>query len=220
MTVLTILAYNMQTFIFSAKCLSEYEIGKGLKSFFFCYDRVVKEVTTMNAAERRIKITHLIAQSDGPVSATALAAQCGVSRQIIVGDVALLRAGGLAVLATPRGYILENPAAPVYAERRVVCHHGDERLREELYTVVDLGGALIDVTVEHPVYGQICAPLHIFSRFDADAFCKKIQNPGTRPLCDLTGGIHLHTLRAADEATLSRVVRGLKDGGFLLTEER
>ena len=142
----------------------------------------------MNAAERRIKITHLLAQSDGPVSATALAAQCGVSRQIIVGDVALLRAGGLAVLATPRGYILENPAAPVYAERRVVCHHGDERLREELYTVVDLGGALIDVTVEHPVYGQICAPLHIFSRFDADAFCKKIQNPGTRPLCDLTGG--------------------------------
>ena len=76
------------------------------------------------------------------------------------------------------------------------------------------------MTVEHPVYGQICAPLHIFSRFDADAFCKKIQNPGTRPLCDLTGGIHLHTLRAADEATLSRVVRGLKDGGFLLTEER
>ena len=50
----------------------------------------------MNAAERRIKITHLLAQSDGPVSATALAAQCGVSRQIIVGDVALLRAGGLA----------------------------------------------------------------------------------------------------------------------------
>ena len=174
----------------------------------------------MNAAERRIKITHLLAQSDGPVSATALAAQCGVSRQIIVGDVALLRAGGLAVLAPPRGYILENPAAPVYAEPRVVCHHGDERLRDELYTVVDLGGALIDVTVEHPVYGQICAPLHIFSRFDADAFCKKIQNPGTRPLCDLTGGIHLHTLRAADEATLSRVVRGLKDGGFLLTEER
>lgn len=131
----------------------------------------------MNAAERRIKITHLLAQSDGPVSATALAAQCGVSRQIIVGDVALLRAGGLAVLATPRGYILENPAAPVYAERRVVCHHGDERLREELYTVVDLGGALIDVTVEHPVYGQICAPLHIFSRFDADAFCKKYKTP-------------------------------------------
>ncbi len=71
----------------------------------------------MNAAERRTKITHLLAQANGPLSATALAAQCGVSRQIIVGDVALLRAGGLAVLATPRGYILENTSAPACAER-------------------------------------------------------------------------------------------------------
>ena len=70
----------------------------------------------MNAAERRTKITHLLAQANGPLSATALAAQCGVSRQIIVGDVALLRAGGLAVLATPRGYILENTSAPVRSD--------------------------------------------------------------------------------------------------------
>lgn len=175
----------------------------------------------MNAAERRIKITHLLTQADGPLSATALAAQCGVSRQIIVGDVALLRAGGLSVLATPRGYILENTAsAPIHAERRVVCKHGDDRLHEELYTVVDLGGALIDVTVEHSVYGQICAPLHIFSRYDADMFCNKIQSPAARPLCDLTGGIHLHTLRAPDEATLDRVVQGLKEKGFLLTDEK
>lgn len=174
----------------------------------------------MNAAERRTKITHLLTQADSPISATALATQCGVSRQIIVGDVALLRAGGLAVLATPRGYVLENTVAPAHTERRVVCRHGDDRLHEELYTVVDLGGALIDVTVEHSVYGQICAPLHIFSRYDADVFCKKIQSPGARPLCDLTGGIHLHTLRAPDQATLDRVVQGLLDKGFLLTDEK
>ena len=173
----------------------------------------------MNAAERRTKITHLLSQAEGPVSATALAAQCGVSRQIIVGDVALLRAGGLAILATPRGYVLESSAAPVYAERSVPCRHGSDRLQEELYAVVDLGGALLDVTVEHSVYGQICAPLHIFSRFDADAFCRKLQAPDARPLCDLTGGIHLHTLRAPDEATLDRVVQGLRERGFLLTEE-
>ena len=65
----------------------------------------------MNAADRRTKITQLLSKADKPVSATVLAAQCGVSRQIIVGDIALLRAGGLAVLATPRGYILENAAA-------------------------------------------------------------------------------------------------------------
>ena len=167
----------------------------------------------MNAADRRTKITQLLSKADKPVSATVLAAQCGVSRQIIVGDIALL--------ATPRGYILENAAAtPAYAERRVVCRHKEDRLLEELYTVVDLGGALIDVTVEHSVYGQICAPLHIFSRYDADAFYQKIQQPGARPLCDLTGGIHLHTLRAADEAALDRIVQGLKDKGFLLSEDK
>lgn len=177
----------------------------------------------MNAAERRTQITHLLARADKPISATILAAQCGVSRQIIVGDIALLRAGGLAVLATPRGYVLESDdaaSAPAYAERHVVCRHMDDRLLEELYTVVDLGGALIDVTVEHSVYGQICAPLHVFSRYDADAFYQKIQQSGARPLCDLTGGIHLHTLRAADEATLDRVVQGLKDKGFLLSADK
>ena len=164
----------------------------------------------MNAAERRTKITHLLAQANGPLSATALAAQCGVSRQIIVGDVALLRAGGLAVLATPRGYILENTSAPACAERHIVSHHDNSRMLEELYTVV---------TVEHAVYGQICAPLHIFSRFDADAFNEKIQQSGSRPLSNLTGGIHLHTIRATDEKTLERVIQGLKDKGFLLLED-
>ena len=174
----------------------------------------------MNAAERRAKITALLRAADKPVSATVLAAQCGVSRQIIVGDVALLRAGGLAVLATPRGYSRDSTGAPAHAERRVVCRHGDDRLLEELYTVVDLGGALIDVTVEHSVYGEICAPLHIFSRYDADAFCRKLQGTDARPLCDLTGGVHLHTLRAVDEAALDRVVQGLADRGFLYTEDK
>lgn len=99
------------------------------------------------------------------------------------------------------------------AIRRIACSRSCTR-------VVDLGGALIDVTVEHSVYGQICAPLHIFSRYDADAFYQKIQQPGARPLCDLTGGIHLHTLRAADEAALDRIVQGLKDKGFLLSEDK
>ena len=87
------------------------------------------------------------------------------------------------------------------------------------WAVVDLGGAVIDVTVEHAVYGQICAPLHIFSRYDADAFNEKIQQSGSRPLSNLTGGIHLHTIRATDEKTLERVIQGLKDKGFLLLED-
>ena len=88
-----------------------------------------------------------------------------------------------------------------------------------MYTIVDLGGAAIDVTVEHSIYGQITAPLHIFSRYDADAFCDKLEHSKARPLCDLTGGIHLHTVRAPDKRTLDRVIAGLKEKGFLLEEE-
>jgi len=170
----------------------------------------------MNASERRLKITRLLREGKKPIPASALAGEFGVSRQIIVGDIALLRAGGLNVLATPRGYVME--ATPQYASRSVVCRHGAERVRDELYTVVDLGGALIDVTVEHPIYGQICAPLHIFSRYDADAFCRKLELPDARPLCELTSGIHLHTLRAPDDKTLNRIIEGLSGGGFLLPE--
>ncbi|MDO5141636.1 MAG: 3H domain-containing protein [Eubacteriales bacterium] len=173
----------------------------------------------MNAKERRAAIAERLAQADRPLSAAALAAACGVSRQIIVGDVALLRAGGLSVLATPRGYVLEAPVVPTHCERRIACRHDDDRLRDELYSVVDLGGALLDVTVEHPIYGQICAPLHVFSRFDADAFCDKLSQPDARPLCELTGGIHLHTIRAADEAALDRIVRCLREKGLLLSED-
>ena len=175
----------------------------------------------MRAEERRQAIREILHHSHQPVSATALAGRFSVSRQIIVGDVALLRAGGLAVLATPRGYVLENPAsAPAQAECRVVCRHDDDRLKEELYTVVDLGGAVIDVTVEHSVYGQITAPLHIFSRYDTDAFCRKLAHSNARPLCDLTGGIHLHTLRAPNRETLERVLTGLREKGFLLDENK
>ena len=103
----------------------------------------------MNAATRRQQILELLRQTSQPLSATAIASRFSVSRQIIVGDIALLRAAGEAITATPRGYLLERPGGQPYVETRIVCEHGDDRLAEELYTVVDLGGALIDVTVEH-----------------------------------------------------------------------
>lgn len=168
--------------------------------------------------QRREAITNLLRQANEPIPAATLAAQTGVSRQIIVGDIALLRASGVAILATPRGYVLESGTPPLEVECRVVCQHSNERIREEMYTVVDLGGSLFDVTVEHPIYGEISAPLRVASRFDVDAFCDKIQTLDARPLCNLTSGIHLHTLRAANQVTLHRVIQALADKGFLVTE--
>lgn len=173
----------------------------------------------MNAKERRGLIMQQLSDANAPISATALAALCGVSRQIIVGDIALIRAGGMNVLATPRGYILDTiPTEVKYVEKKIACQHTDESLLDELYTVVDLGGALIDVTVSHSVYGQITAPLHIFSRYDADMFYSKLKKSGARPLCDLTDGIHLHILRANSDDIIMRIIEALKEKGFLFFE--
>lgn len=175
----------------------------------------------MNAAERREHIEQLLRRADGPLSASHIAAQFAVSRQIIVGDIALLRAGGLSILATPRGYVLDQPAGENTAcvERSIACHHGPEQVAEELYAIIDNGGAVLDVTVEHSVYGQICAPLHLFSRYDVDAFQQKLAQSQARPLSALTDGIHLHRIRCADEEVFARVVAALREKGILYGKE-
>ena len=171
----------------------------------------------MNASKRREEILTLLQQSDVAVSATTLAAKFSVSRQIIVGDVALLRAAGAGILATPRGYLLEQEHV-VQFEKRIAACHSNERMGEELYTIIDLGGTVLDSTVEHSIYGEICVPLRLSSRFEVDEFLRKCQASGARPLCDLTGGIHLHTIRCADEKTMARIEQALREKGLLFEE--
>lgn len=172
----------------------------------------------MNAATRRERIIKLLTELDTPLSATAIASQFSVSRQVIVGDIALLRASGAQIIATPRGYRLEQSSSSGI-ETEIVCIHDADRLAEELYTVVDLGGAIVDVTVEHSVYGQLCAPLHIFSRFDADALLDKLKAANAQPLCALTDGIHLHRLRCPNQAVQTRVLDALRAKGLLFQKE-
>lgn len=172
----------------------------------------------MNAAERRAEILELLRKADAPLSAGAIAARFSVSRQIIVGDIALLRAAGEGVLATPRGYLIERSVGSGLIEKRIAACHTDERMGEELYTVVDLGGTVVDSTVEHSVYGEICVPLRLSSRFEVDEFLRKCESSGARPLCDLTGGVHLHTIRCADQETMTRIEQALQAKGFLVNE--
>ncbi len=169
----------------------------------------------MNSTQRREKILKLLKSADTPVSATAIANEFNVSRQLIVGDIALLRAGGENISATPRGYILQTSAEHGVV-KTIACRHSDMEILDELYTIVDNGGAVLDVTVEHAVYGQISAKLHVFSRYDADEFLNKLNTSNAPPLSNLTGGIHLHTVSCKDEATFERVISALKNKGFLL----
>ena len=168
----------------------------------------------MTASDRRAAILQQLQRADAPISATALANDLGVSRQIIVGDVALLRAGGVDIQATPRGYVLAAETAGVTAV--LACVHTGGDMERELTLMVDYGAEVVDVIVEHPVYGQLPGQLQLRSRYDVAQFLTKAA--GAAPLSALTDGIHLHTVRCPDEATLQRVTAALKAEGFLLEE--
>lgn len=168
----------------------------------------------MNAAERRGRILDYLRAAEGPLSATALAQKLSVSRQIIVGDVALLRAAGEAVTATPRGYVLDRPRAGL--RRTVACFHSGTDMERELTLVVDQGCTVENVIVEHPVYGQLTGPLDLSSRYDVSEFIRRVEENAARPLSLLTDGIHLHTLRCPDEGAFRRAVCALEDAGFLV----
>jgi transcriptional regulator of NAD metabolism len=173
----------------------------------------------MNSAERRTEIEALLKERFEAISATSLAKKFSVSRQVIVGDIALMRASGYKISATPRGYIMDIENTNDEKTCTIACNHSLDNMKNELYAVVDNGGAVVDVTVEHPVYGQIVGELRIFSRFDADLFLKKIENNKAQPLSRLTGGIHLHTIEFKDEETLQRILDALKIENILLEQK-
>lgn len=166
----------------------------------------------MRAEERRQAILEHLRQSSRPVSAGLLAERFSVSRQVVVGDVALLRASGADISATPRGYVILKADRGLI--RRVACRHDGRGMEAELCAVVDQGCSVLDVIVEHPVYGQLTGPLQLSSRYDVGQFLSRCA--GARPLSDLTGGIHLHTLSCPDEDAFGRVRDVLRDLGVLL----
>ena len=168
----------------------------------------------MHAQERRQVILDTLRRSGGPVSASALAEQFSVSRQIIVGDIALLRAAGAEISATPRGYVILPATTGLI--RQVACQHDAAGMEAELNAMVDNGCTVLDVIVEHPVYGQLTGPLQLSSRYDVAQFLSRCAQSDARPLSALTEGIHLHTLSCPDEDAFRRVREVLRNLGVLL----
>ena len=170
----------------------------------------------MTSKERRKQIENILNKSNEPVSGSSLAEELSVSRQVIVGDIALMRAAGLKISATPRGYIKvkeNNIPKNIYT---IACNHSNENMEKELYTIVDNGGAILDITVEHAFYGQIVGELQIYSRYDVDLFLEKIEKNKSEPLSKLTGGIHLHTIQFNDKESLERILIKLRKDGILI----
>ena len=174
----------------------------------------------MKAKERRNEILNTLKESTSPVSASALAQKLFVSRQVIVGDVALLRASGLKISATPRGYIIEAESADEFPYSGLLfTKHSPEDTRDELYTIVDYGGYVANVIIEHAIYGQITGPLDIASRHDVDMFIESINsNTEAKPLSTLTGGAHFHKIGCRSEQNFELIKNALAEKGYLITE--
>lgn len=170
----------------------------------------------MDAQERRSAIARMLEQAQAPLSATALAKEFSVSRQIIVGDIALLRAAGSDITATPRGYTIPHSAAGV--TRTLACRHSGEDMEAELNAIVDHGCTVVDVTVEHPIYGQLTGPLNLSNRYEVGQFIARCREESASPLSLLTEGIHLHTVLCPNEDAFLRVQAALGKLGVLLEE--
>lgn len=169
----------------------------------------------MNAIERREKILRLITTSDSPVSGSELAAQTQVSRQVIVQDIALLKAAGYEILSTNKGYILNNSSA---CERAFKVHHTTDETEDELNTIVDIGGTIVDVYVWHRVYGKIAAKLDISSRRNVQQCIDGLRSGKSTELMNITSGYHYHTVRADSEETLDLIEKALGEKGYLAPE--
>lgn len=169
--------------------------------------------------ERRQYIIELLKKEDKPIRGQYIAEKTGVSRQVIVTDIALLRANEEPIIATNRGYLYmqDEPANHVY-RRIIICKHPPERTEEELTTIVDYGVTVINVIVEHPIYGDITGSLMLNSRYDVKQFMSHIENKGATLLSVLTDGLHLHTLEADSIEKLDAVCEKLKEMGILYTE--
>ena len=166
----------------------------------------------MNASTRREKILARLKELARPVSASALANELGVSRQVIVGDIAILRAEGNSILSLARGYVLEKNT---FSERALKLMHSDEDVEKELNLIVDLGGEGVDVFVYHRSYGLLRARMDIKSRLDVSRFLDDIKSGKSSLLKNVTSGYHYHTIRANSESILDLIEKELEKNGFL-----
>ena len=168
--------------------------------------------TLRSGEKRREKIIEMMRSSQEPLSGTALGRATGVSRQVVVQDIALLRTEGYSILSTARGYLLEAPAGFVRLFK--VCHTETET-EEELNLVVDLGGCVEDVIVNHRAYGVISAPLGVRCRRDVQKFKEQIQSGKSTLLMNLTSGYHFHHISAPREEILEEIQQALQQKGYL-----
>ena len=169
----------------------------------------------MKVAERRKAIINLLLSAKEPISGGELARRFGISRQIIVQDITVLKGTGYEILSTSNGYVLQK--SPL-AERVFKLRHTTEQTEDELTCIVGMGGTVVDVFVWHKVYGRIEAPLNIFSMLHVKQFLEGVRTGKSTELMNITGGYHYHTVRADSEEALDKIFEALDKRGYIVPE--
>ncbi|SDH56742.1 hypothetical protein SAMN05192534_10780 [Alteribacillus persepolensis] len=169
--------------------------------------------------KRRELILQWLSERKQPITGSELAAKTNVSRQVIVQDISLLKAKDYPIIATSQGYLFlqEQPAASV--TQQIACFHSSDRsvTEEELNIIVDHGAKVLDVTIEHPLYGDLTASLMLATRKEVQQFIVELEKTKAPLLSQLTDGTHLHTVEASSESVMEEVKKKLQEKGFLLT---
>ncbi|MBY0123940.1 transcription repressor NadR [Bacillus sp. S/N-304-OC-R1] len=177
----------------------------------------MKDQKKVLGEERRELLLQLLKETGEPITGGELASRTNVSRQVIVGDITLLKARGEPIIATSQGYMyLTQSAMSTSVERTVASSHTPERTEEELNLLVDHGVTVKDVRIEHPVYGDLIASVMVSTRKEVRQFIEKIETTNASYLSELTEGIHLHTLSAASEQKLDEAIKALKNANFIV----
>ena len=167
----------------------------------------------MKAHERRAEILSLIGNSGSPVAANFLSEKYSVSRQVIVQDIAILRAQGYGVISTNRGYVL---GSGLRAERVFKCRHTLQELVSESEIIISRGGRVEDITVNHRVYGKISARLELMTMRHAEELYRSLVSGASKPLMSVTDGYHYHTVSGENEQTLDEIECALRAAGYLI----
>ncbi|RJX25594.1 MAG: transcription repressor NadR [Dethiobacter sp.] len=170
----------------------------------------------METEKRRNELLNLLRKASKPLTGAELARHFNISRQVIVQDIAILRASGEQIFASFQGYMIPSLPEEIWVRSVVACRHTREQIKDELGIVVDLGGRALDVIVEHPVYGELRGNLMVSSRRDLNLFLESLHKTAANPLLALTGGIHLHTLEAPDQKVMQEITASLDRAGYLV----
>ncbi len=169
----------------------------------------------MKAADRRKAIVNLLLSTNEAISGGKLSEEFGVSRQIIVQDITVLKGSGHDIISTHNGYIIQK--SPL-KERVFKVYHTTDETEDELNTIVNLGGTVVDVFVWHKVYGKMTAPLNIFSSLHIKQFIDGVRSGKSTELMNITGGYHYHTVRAESESVLDEIDQALKAKNYIAPE--